>query len=752
MPDVFDQLHAANGGAAPQGDIFDQLHQQSSQQPSSASSPSPQTRQPSVPSGAPMSLSGFIGNVASSAGNFASGLWDATKLAAGAGETIADMSTGGLTRYIREKTGLPVVLPQEQQFDDVAGQVVYHPIDTASAVGQFLKQRYGSWDKAKQTAYQDPAGFAADLSTVLGGGATALKLASKVGEVAKLGRTADVLSDLGNVASKASQATNPLNIPGNVARTVAGNPMTAAAKSLYQGALKPSLANGAEENAAITETGLQHGVALNKNAPAKTRAIADAQQAETNATIGDSNAQVDPRKVVRSARSNFKSDLTDAANPGSAPTTFEANMQDYLGKHTALNIPDDIVQTVGEPGAAKPSLDDPHGIPTTPANRGLAQAEPGGKVHFWQKNPDANVLGIDNAGIDTTDPRNPFRGLANPGPGSYAALQLLGPQEFTRLKNSGALLRQFVTKQFPAFDWSQYSNRTQLLDGLGGALARENGYDAIALNDPLEVREGEYAGLTPEAMSPAKRPTPAPQPYPIADAQTEKIATYKKAANAYGKDEGIGPEQLATKALGYGLKTAMEQFIPELANMNAKEANAIGLDTAVQNFAAREANSGRLMRFLRPDFASAAVAGGIGATEHSLPMAFGAHLLTKALEDPGIQSRIAISLYRSANPASTPFIRQIMTPAERIAEVQQHIQAVAPQPAAPQQQQPAAPQPAPAVSQQPQQSGPFGLPMPQQAVQTAQAKAQGFTNNLEALGHHIHATRQAAQKGPLPPQ
>jgi hypothetical protein len=97
------------------------------------------------------------------------------------------------------------------------------------------------------------------------------------------------------------------------------------------------------------------------------------------------------------------------------------------------------------------------------------------------------------------------------------------------------------------------------------------------------------------------------------------------------------------------------------------------LKSALGNFAAKEGNAGQLMQYLKPSLASGIVAGGAGAYEHSIPAAIGAHLLTKAFEDPAIQSRIAIALHKTANNPGTPYVRQIMTPAARIADVQQHI-------------------------------------------------------------------------------
>jgi hypothetical protein len=68
----------------------------------------------------------------------------------------------------------------------------------ANAVGQMIADRYGSWDKFKNTLISDPIGAAADLSTVLtGGGGLVAKVPAlaKAGEVAAtVGRTIDPIN------------------------------------------------------------------------------------------------------------------------------------------------------------------------------------------------------------------------------------------------------------------------------------------------------------------------------------------------------------------------------------------------------------------------------------------------------------------------------------------------------------------------------------------------------------------------------
>ena len=79
------------------------------------------------------------------------------------------------------------------------------PQEAALAVGQYISDRYGGFDKVKETLRTDPVGMLADVSGVLlGGGYLATKAGLKVGQV----------------ATKAGIATDPLIIAGKGASEV----------------------------------------------------------------------------------------------------------------------------------------------------------------------------------------------------------------------------------------------------------------------------------------------------------------------------------------------------------------------------------------------------------------------------------------------------------------------------------------------------------------------------------------------------
>lgn len=166
---------------------------------SSASSSLDSVMKPTEPE--KKSIGGFLGNVGKSALNFGQGLATAVmnpidtvktvgSLALGAGDNI--LEAGGLSSG-------------NNRFNKMADMV-----------GNEYKERYGGWDNIKNTAYNDPVGVLADLSTVLSGGAGAV---TKVGKVAQIGSQASKLAGVGKVAqtagnilNKTARITDPLQI------------------------------------------------------------------------------------------------------------------------------------------------------------------------------------------------------------------------------------------------------------------------------------------------------------------------------------------------------------------------------------------------------------------------------------------------------------------------------------------------------------------------------------------------------------
>lgn len=85
--------------------------------------------------------------------------------------------------------------------------------------------------------------------------------------------------------------------------------------------------------------------------------------------------------------------------------------------------------------------------------------------------------------------RSRTRGQSVPGSaGVLAAKALIGDAEFSRLNGlSTNEMRAEMVSQYPDISWSRYHDGYEMLEGLGGILARKAGYDAIRTSDGSEV-------------------------------------------------------------------------------------------------------------------------------------------------------------------------------------------------------------------------------------------------------------------------
>ena len=142
----------------------------------------------------------FGGNLANSAGNFLGGIGNAIM------HPIDTVTNLGKTAI-----GLGGQALNATKLTNFSGD----NIQAAQNIEKFFVERYGSLDKLKQTAYQDPMGFLADASVFLTGAGGAI---GKVGELADVSKVADV----GNVVSKMGEIANPINIAGKAIN----NPVT----------------------------------------------------------------------------------------------------------------------------------------------------------------------------------------------------------------------------------------------------------------------------------------------------------------------------------------------------------------------------------------------------------------------------------------------------------------------------------------------------------------------------------------------
>jgi hypothetical protein len=109
-----------------------------------------------------------ISNLPSSTANLFQGLYQAVTNPLETGKAVLDVAAGGLQNILPE--GVVQAIGPDERSRAAAGQVA-----------DFYRQRYGSAEGVRQTIAKDPAGFLADVSTVLSAGSLA---APRLGRVA----------------------------------------------------------------------------------------------------------------------------------------------------------------------------------------------------------------------------------------------------------------------------------------------------------------------------------------------------------------------------------------------------------------------------------------------------------------------------------------------------------------------------------------------------------------------------------------
>jgi len=160
------------------------------------------------------SLSGFTNNLARSGGEFAGGLASAVMHPVQTGKALGSAALGAAQ----------LAIPGEQGMEKYA-----------RAFGQMYADRYGSFEKAVDTFYNDPVGAMADLSMVMGGAGGALRGATAVTKAAGATRAASGLGRLATGATKLGRAADPMV---NAAKAVTG-PVKFLGEKVGLGTLNP---------------------------------------------------------------------------------------------------------------------------------------------------------------------------------------------------------------------------------------------------------------------------------------------------------------------------------------------------------------------------------------------------------------------------------------------------------------------------------------------------------------------------------
>ena len=101
------------------------------------------------------------------------------------GTSLAELASGAITK------GASKILPVSEE------RLQEEDVQLFDNAAQAIKDRYGSWNNFKRTLEKDPVGVAGDISSILGGGAAALKaggLAKTAGVVGKVATAVDPIA------------------------------------------------------------------------------------------------------------------------------------------------------------------------------------------------------------------------------------------------------------------------------------------------------------------------------------------------------------------------------------------------------------------------------------------------------------------------------------------------------------------------------------------------------------------------------
>ena len=150
-----------------------------------------------------------VTNIPSSAVEFATGLYNAVTNPVETAGTLLDIAAGGL------KTGAQKALPKDvYNFInnlDADPKSAQRAMRAAQQFGGQMADRYGTYDAIKNTLATDPVGFAADVSSLLSGGASTVRQGGRV--VSKVApKAAPKIERVANAMTRAADATNPINV------------------------------------------------------------------------------------------------------------------------------------------------------------------------------------------------------------------------------------------------------------------------------------------------------------------------------------------------------------------------------------------------------------------------------------------------------------------------------------------------------------------------------------------------------------
>jgi hypothetical protein len=149
-------------------------------------------------------LGGWVENFPRSYGGVVEGFTEIVKHPLQTFETVGKLVTGAVSKLSGALNDPDMDPFLKEVLRDSLGET------TAEGLVGMLEERYGSWDSVRNTAYQDPVGFAADLAGLVSGAGAALRVPGVVSKTTAATRAAQ----LGRAAGKYGRKYDPINITG----------------------------------------------------------------------------------------------------------------------------------------------------------------------------------------------------------------------------------------------------------------------------------------------------------------------------------------------------------------------------------------------------------------------------------------------------------------------------------------------------------------------------------------------------------
>jgi hypothetical protein len=146
-----------------------------------------------------------IKNAPSSAARFAGGLYDVITSPVQTAKGVLDIGAGAIQSVLPQ-----TVVDWVNRFEanPEAGRQV---VEAARAAGGVIADRWGGYENIKRTLAEDPVGAAADLSTLLAGGAGATRFAGKAQRAITGGDVIPLEASITGTLDKAAKYTNPMS-------------------------------------------------------------------------------------------------------------------------------------------------------------------------------------------------------------------------------------------------------------------------------------------------------------------------------------------------------------------------------------------------------------------------------------------------------------------------------------------------------------------------------------------------------------